>query len=68
MRALRDAGTDVLVSMLTGSETRELELALEADAAPAAGLRFVALPTPDRGLPERILFRTLTLRVLVVRV
>lgn len=59
MRALRDAGADVLVSMLAGSEARELELGLETDAAQAAGLRFVALPTPDRGLPERIRFRTL---------
>lgn len=52
MRALRDAGADVIVSMLTWSEVQELDLHAEADAAAAAGLRFVALPTPDRGLPE----------------
>ena len=52
MAALREAGADVLVSMLTPSEATELGLAQEARAARAAGLQFVALPTPDRGVPE----------------
>jgi protein-tyrosine phosphatase len=51
MTALRQAGVDVLVCMLTASELLDLELDGEAAAASAAGLRFVALATPDRGLP-----------------
>ena len=52
MRALRDVGVDVVVSLLTESEARELQLTSEPDTAAAAGIRFVALPTPDRGTPE----------------
>ena len=59
MNALRDAGVDVVVSMLMESEARELELATEPDAAQAAGLHFLALPTPDRGTPELEPFRRL---------
>lgn len=56
MRALRNAGADLIVSMLTPSEVQELDLHAEADAAAAAGLRFIALPTPDRGLPDSTRF------------
>ncbi len=59
MRALRESGADVIVSMLTRSEVQELDLHGEADAAAAAGLRFIALPTPDRGLPDSSRFRDL---------
>ena len=52
MASLRRAGTDVLVCMLTLSELRELDLAEEAAAAEAAGVRFIWVPTPDRGTPE----------------
>lgn len=51
MRALVDAGADVLVSMLTESEERELEPHAEREAATAAGIRFLGLPTVDRGVP-----------------
>jgi protein-tyrosine phosphatase len=51
MAALRQAGADVLVSMLTAAELGELELDGEAAAAATAGMRFVALATPDRGVP-----------------
>ncbi|MFJ3102194.1 tyrosine protein phosphatase [Streptomyces sp. NPDC086835] len=52
MSALRSAGVDVLVCALTHSELDELGLALEAGAAAAAGLRFVAVPVPDRTVPD----------------
>lgn len=51
MRALRDAGIDTLISALTDTETRELDLADEPDAAHAAGLNFTPLPIPDLGIP-----------------
>jgi protein-tyrosine phosphatase len=59
MVALRDAGVDVLVCMLTHQEMHELGLNEEARAAESAGLQFVRLPTPDRGVPEPGPFRTL---------
>lgn len=59
MRALVDTGATVLVSMLTESERRELDLLAERDAATAAGLRFVGLPSADRGVPPPASFRAL---------
>jgi protein-tyrosine phosphatase len=59
MVALREAGVDVLVCMLTAPEMRELELTEEPIAAQDAGVRFLALPTPDRGVPELPSFREL---------
>jgi protein-tyrosine phosphatase len=44
---------------LTLSELRELDLAEEAAAAEAAGVRFIWVPTPDRGTPELQRFRSL---------
>ncbi|MEU1652695.1 tyrosine protein phosphatase [Streptomyces pristinaespiralis] len=52
MGALRAAGVDVLVCGLTRAELDELGLALEAGAAADAGLRFVAVPVPDRAVPD----------------
>jgi predicted protein tyrosine phosphatase len=51
--ALRAIGVGVLVSTLTASESRELELSDEPQAARSVGLRFLSLPTPDRGAPEK---------------
>ncbi len=59
MSALRDAGVDVLVSMLSQQELDQLDLAGEASAAQTAGIRFVSLPTPDRGLPDTGAFKAL---------
>jgi protein-tyrosine phosphatase len=53
MAALRTAGVDILVSMLTVAELGELELMDEGAEARTAGLRFLQLPTPDRGIPPR---------------
>jgi protein-tyrosine phosphatase len=59
MTALREVGADVLVCTLTASEMRELDLTEEPIAAQNAGIRFVALPTPDRSIPELQPFREL---------
>lgn len=53
MAALKDHGVDVLVCALTGPELDELGLTDEPAAAAAAGLQFVALPIPDRAVPDR---------------
>src|SRR5207249_1976976 len=59
MKVLRAAGVDVVVSMLTHAEAAELDLVTEREAAERAGVQFVNLPTPDRGVPEREAFRGL---------
>jgi protein-tyrosine phosphatase len=52
MTALSDAGVDVLVCALTPAELDEVGLGDEPRAARAAGLEFVAVPIPDRGVPD----------------
>jgi protein-tyrosine phosphatase len=59
MNGLREAGADVLVSMLTSDEANDLDLQGEANAATAAGLVFLACPTADRGVPDAQTFRDL---------
>jgi protein-tyrosine phosphatase len=59
MKGLREAGSDVLVSMLTPGEADELELQAEAEAATTAGLDFLSCPTSDRGVPNLDEFRDL---------
>ena len=49
--AWRAAGIAVVVSLLEPPEVRELELRDEAALCAAAGIAFVSLPVPDRGLP-----------------
>ncbi|MEU8924323.1 tyrosine protein phosphatase [Kitasatospora sp. NPDC048545] len=53
MAALRNCGVDVLVCALTRPELDELGLTDEPRIAAAAGLRFVAIPIPDRTVPDR---------------
>ncbi|MFJ1705839.1 tyrosine protein phosphatase [Kitasatospora sp. NPDC088346] len=52
MAALRAHGVDVLVCALTRPEREELGLTTEPLTAVAAGLRYVALPIPDRSVPD----------------
>jgi len=60
MRAWQDAGIDTVVSLLTPDEVAEFDLGGEAAACAALGMRFVALPIPDRGTPpSRVAFRKL---------
>jgi protein-tyrosine phosphatase len=51
MVELREAGIDVLVSMLEEGEAVRLGLKDEGDAARRAGLVFVNFPIRDRGVP-----------------
>jgi protein-tyrosine phosphatase len=52
LQGLRRLGVEVLVCALTATEQAELGLAEEATACATAGLAFVAVPIPDRGVPE----------------
>ena len=48
----RDAGIDVIVSLLEASEVEQFELEREATSAAAVGLDFKSAPIPDRGVPQ----------------
>jgi protein-tyrosine phosphatase len=52
MTALRAEGVDVLVCALTPPELDETGLETEAQEALNAGLYFVAIPIPDRHVPD----------------
>ena len=54
MRAFRNAGIDVIVSMLQQGEARSLGLEDEADAANGAGLLFENFPLPDADVPPNL--------------
>lgn len=51
MRELCGAGIGVVVSLLTPTDIQQLELDDEAEACERAGMRLIAFPIPDRGLP-----------------
>ena len=51
MKALREAGIDVVVSMLEDEEAVELGLEREGAAAKSAGVKFLSFPIHDRSLP-----------------
>jgi protein-tyrosine phosphatase len=60
MRGWREAGIDLVISMLTPEEAVEFDLASEATQGIAHDLRFVSFPVPDRDVPEsRTAFRDL---------
>jgi protein-tyrosine phosphatase len=52
LHGLRRIGVEVLVCALTEAEQVELGLTEEATACTTAGLEFVAIPIPDRGVPD----------------
>ncbi len=53
----RRAGVEVVVSLLTASEVRELDLMEEAAGCRAAGIEFLNFPIPDRDVPaSRLVF------------
>lgn len=52
LHGLRHIGVKVLVCALTDPEQVELGLAEEATACATAGMAFVAIPIPDRGVPD----------------
>ncbi|MGA2596849.1 MAG: dual specificity protein phosphatase family protein, partial [Bryobacteraceae bacterium] len=47
----RQAGLDMVVSLLEENEATQLGLADEAKSAAAEGIRFISFPIPDRGVP-----------------
>lgn len=51
VRAWRTAGVNVVVSLLTPEEVAELEIGDEGAECLRAGIEFVQLAIPDRGLP-----------------
>jgi predicted protein tyrosine phosphatase len=51
-QAWRDAGIDIIVSLLEAAEEAELELGDESAASTARGLEFRAFPIPDHGVPK----------------
>ncbi len=52
LRAIKEAGVDVLVSMLTPPERGELGLDNEAATSRQVGLEFLSFPVKDRETPE----------------
>jgi protein-tyrosine phosphatase len=50
-KAWRDAGINMVVSLLEPTEAADLDLAREAQTVAALGLMFQAFPIPDRGVP-----------------
>lgn len=52
--ALRAAGVDTLVCLLTAEEMAELGLTSEAECCAARSLEFVSFPIPDRGVPPSV--------------
>lgn len=52
VQAWRDAGIDVVVSLLEPLEEAELSLTGESASSRARGLEFWSLPIPDRGVPK----------------
>ena len=54
LRRLKNSGVDVLVSMLTQNEMKELGLLLEQEECRACGIECLNFPIEDRGLPGDI--------------
>jgi len=51
-RAWRDAGIDVVVSLLEPAEEAELDLSRESTSSTASGLEFRSFPISDLGVPK----------------
>jgi len=54
MKALREAGIDIVASMLESPEAIEVGLEDEAQAAGRAGIVFVRFAIPDRSVPAEV--------------
>jgi protein-tyrosine phosphatase len=52
VNAWKDAGIDVVVSLLENEEVSELGLQREAELCRSRGIDFISFPIPDRGVPE----------------
>jgi protein-tyrosine phosphatase len=59
IRKLKNEGIDILVSLLSWEESRELDLDDEKAACSSVGITFVNFPLPDRRVPpSRLSFLT----------
>jgi protein-tyrosine phosphatase len=47
----RQAGLNLIVSLLESEEAAHLDLVQEADVAKSKGINFISFPIPDRGVP-----------------
>jgi protein tyrosine phosphatase (PTP) superfamily phosphohydrolase (DUF442 family) len=54
MLALREAGVDIVISMLEKAEAAELGLEQEEASAKRVGLEFVNFPVTDRSVPSNV--------------
>lgn len=64
VNAWRQAGINVVVSMLESDEEAQLDLFEESKIAEANGIQFISLPVPDRGVPASVpAFLSLAARV-----
>jgi len=52
--SMKNAGIDILVSMLQAEEAAELGLITEADACRTAGIEFRSFPIQDREVPSSV--------------
>ncbi len=52
MRGWREAGIDVVVSLLTPAEITELDLALENALVESYAMKYLSFPIEDRSVPE----------------
>jgi protein-tyrosine phosphatase len=52
IKAWRQDGLDVVVSLLETDEADQFELGHEGDVAESEGVRFISFPIPDRGVPS----------------
>jgi protein-tyrosine phosphatase len=51
VQAWRQAGLEVMVSLLTQEEEADLDLTQEAELSQASGIQFMKFPIPDRSVP-----------------
>src|SRR5260370_2435284 len=51
IKALREAGVDILVSLLTSTEVSEFDLVEEAAFCRDQGIAYLSFPIPDRSVP-----------------
>lgn len=66
LAALKRDGINVLVSLLTDPEAKELGLSTERKIAEALELRFISYPIPDRATPSApVSFRRLVLEAVI---
>ncbi len=52
MLFLHNAGTNLLISMLTPEESYELQLEMEEELCQKEGMNYQSVPIPDRGVPS----------------